>query len=415
MRGRPAAGVVRDVIIVAIVTLLTFHTMRRFIGDYYRVPSRSMEPMLHGDPDDGDVVFVRSLAAAGDCRRNDLVVVRHPDDPSSLLVKRIAARGDDAECCLELREGDVWLGGDVQHLHREVKALSRAREMRVTWAQWPAGHGGVDRVDGLELAAATVTDDGLELPPMGLDRPALRRFHEGRADRRDEAGMPPRMIGTARVVDATYLDATGVRGREGEDIGIFDCGLEAWLVRPPETVVGILETRYETITFLWTPATGDLELWRDGQDIAHDTLPAITGAHRIEFGRLDDQLFFALDGRDDASLSLPRRAEWNPDRRDWPRGPRSHLYLGLLGSTSAELGRVVAFRDVYYMRERILGVPGQPSAWPVRVSPGHWFLLGDNAFDSRDSRSFREVSVGEFVGRPWFVLGPWPRQRWLTR
>jgi hypothetical protein len=47
------------------------------------------------------------------------------------------------------------------------------------------------------------------------------------------------------------------------------------------------------------------------------------------------------------------------------------------------------------------------------VAPGHWFLLGDNSFDSRDSRHFDAVASASFVGRPLAVLAPASQRRWL--
>lgn len=49
---------------------------------------------------------------------------------------------------------------------------------------------------------------------------------------------------------------------------------------------------------------------------------------------------------------------------------------------------------------------------PVRVSAGHYFVMGDNRrfAASRDSRSFREVPEERIVGRAEFIL--WPVTSW---
>jgi len=410
-RRRPAVALVRDVFIVVAVSLLTFQALRRFVGDYYRVPSRSMEPLLHGDSATGDIVYVDAWSSAGDVQRHDLVVVRHPHDANAQLVKRLVATGDDPKArCIELRGGDLWYGPDPQRLQREVKDPLAARVMRVEWASWPGG----DEVGGLDVSAAAVEDGRLVLPPLTFDREGLRRLCRDRR-RNGMSAMPAEVLKTARSVDATYIDATGRRGREGEDVSVYDCGMDLVVMGSATSIVAVLDTRRETFTFVWQPATGRLELWRDGEDVEHTTLPAVVGRHRIEFGHLDDRLFFVIDGKAEALFCVPRRAAWNRPAQGLPRGPRSRLFVAALGSSPLEVESLTVFRDVYYFRDRIIGVPGQPNVWPIRLDPGEWFLLGDNAFDSRDSRHFRAVPSSSYLGRPWFVLGPWPRQRWLVQ
>lgn len=48
--------------------------LRAFVGDVFLVDSRSMEPVLHGDPKDGDRVFVR-FEERPPLHRFDLVVI----------------------------------------------------------------------------------------------------------------------------------------------------------------------------------------------------------------------------------------------------------------------------------------------------------------------------------------------------
>jgi len=146
--------------------------------------------------------------------------------------------------------------------------------------------------------------------------------------------------------------------------------------------------------------------------VASADLPPFPTAHRFACGRLDGRLFFVVDDRPDARCCVARRPEWNPSE-NLPRGPRSHLWVAPLGSAALEVTALAVFRDVYHFRDSVPGVPGQPAAWPKPVRPGCWFLLGDNAFDSRDSRYFGDLAMTAFVGRPWFVLGPPPRQRLL--
>lgn len=405
---------VRDAVVVALIALVAFQGMRRYVGDYYRVPSGSMEPFLHGDASDGDVVWVDAWSSPADRGRGDVVVVQHPGDPGGQLVKRIAALGDEAGACvIDLRDGDVWLGDNPQRLTREVKDVAAARDMRVRWAAWPAG---AAAGEPLGPAGAFGDADRLVVPPLPHDAESLRDVCRDRSEARQRSGSPiPRgFVGTSRAVDATYLDVAGRRGREGDDVQVRDAGLGLRVLEPVDGLAAILETREETFTFHWQPAAGRVELWRDGVDVGSAELPVRpAGAHRVELGRLDGQLFFVVDGRADATLLVPPRAEWTSPRSSLPRGPRTRLFVAALGERELAIGRLEVFRDVYYFRDRVVGLPGPDQRWPVTVPKGEWFLLGDNPFDSRDSRQFGPQPAAGYLGRPRFVLGPWPRSRWL--
>ncbi|MFO1076633.1 MAG: S26 family signal peptidase [Planctomycetota bacterium] len=399
-----------DVLVVTVAALVTFQALKRGCGDYYRVPTHSMEPALHGDPDHGDVVFVEVVSAASSCRRQDLVVVRNPHEAGGQLVKRIAARGDDADACwINLLEGDVWLGPDAQHMWREVKDPIAARGLRVPWARWP---GGRDEVAGLELPAAGGATP-LVVHALGLGEAALRAACTEPAV--DGIRELPGAIGTKRAIDAAYLDLEGRRGREGEDVGVRDVGLDMAVDSDADTIVAVLSTSTETITWSWRPRDRHLELWRDGADIAAFELPAIApGIHRVELGRLDARAFFLLDDRRDTLRTVDCPAA-RGTAEALPFGPRSHFRIAALGAKPLVVHSLLVFRDVFAYRDRdpTTGPAGQ-SPWPFHVPPGQWFLLGDNSFDSRDSRSFGAVPTAEFLGRPLAVIGPWARTRWLV-
>lgn len=404
----------RDAMLVAGVAVLTFQALRRLVGDYYRVPSGSMQPLLYGDPGHGDIVFVERWSRAAACRLHDLVVVEHPLQPGEQLVKRIAATGDEpGKCCIDIRDGDIWLGDDPQRLQRDEKEPLTSRDMRVLWSLWPAP--GPAQEAWLDLRAARVESDRLVLPPLAEGGPEdVRTTFRARPGRR--TGVPAGFLGTARAVDASYLDAIGNRGLGGDDVQVNDCGMDLHFTGAATAVFAAIETRAESFTFHWQPASGRVELWRNGENVAAADLPVLAaGARRVEFGRLDGRLFFALDGRVDAMLCVPMPKEWlaNENVPALPVGPRTHLLFGSAGAEPLRIGQLRVFRDVFAWRERIAFMPGQPGGWPRQLAAGQWFLLGDNAFDSHDSRQFQSVPSASFLGRPWFVLGPWPRTRWL--
>lgn len=415
--GPPTRSLGRDALAVALVAVLTFQCLRNGYGDRYLVPSGSMQPVLHGDPSDGDVVFVDKTAGAESLHRHDLVVVQHPENPGQPLVKRIAACGDDRSSrWVDIRQGDVWLGDSPQRLLREQKDPLASRTQRVPWADTavPAS------APLLDLRAARKVDGEWRLAPVAAVADEVRSAFRGEARRRRRAALdgprlPEGCIGTSRAVDAGYLTVTGKRPAVGTDHGVFDCGMELELAGPAVELLATIETRGEALTFHWLPAQRRVVLWRNGENQGEHALP-VDSAQHVEFGRLDDRVWFCLDQRADALFVVPRAADWNTaDENGMPGGPRAVVHVAAVGPADAalRLRRLAVFHDVFAWRDPIVGLPGQPGTWPREVPPGHWFLLGDSAFDSRDSRQFGAVPESSLLGVPTRVLGPWSRRRSL--
>ncbi|HEX5050868.1 MAG TPA: S26 family signal peptidase [Planctomycetota bacterium] len=404
-----------DALATAVVAVLTVQALRHWVGDRYLVPSGSMQPLLYGDPRHGDIVFVDKLATAGARRRHDLVVVSNPSEPGQQLVKRIAASGDDKEACwINIDDsGDIWLGSDAQHMSKETKDPLEARTMRVPWAQWRPG----TSAPLLDLSALRDRAGAATLPPIEVSAATARGLFtdDARQARRREPGgrvLPNGFLGPAKAVDACYVDVTGARGRTGEDVGVKDVGMDLELDGATNDLLCSIDARHEVLTFHWRPSTGCVDLWRNGEDAERADLPPFpAGVRRIEFGLLDDRAFFIVDGRRDAMFLVARSSRWNESE---PGAPRSYVHVAVLDQEPMPIRGVRVFHDVFAYREHTPGLPDQPGAWPRPVEPGTWFLLGDSAFDSRDSRQFGAIAQSSFLGRPWFVVGPWPRCRWLA-
>lgn len=419
---RVASSMLRDAVVVAALAVLTVQGLRRWVGDRYLVPSGSMEPLLHGHPETGDVVFVGKLAAAGARQRHDLVVVQSPVEAGQQMVKRIACRGDDAECWIDIRQGDVWLGTDAQQMQRETKDPLASQGQRVTWASAP---GPAASQGAIEFGPAARAGDGgpWRLPAKEASLGDARSWstpasREARR-RRGEKLLPEGCLGSARPIDAGFVDATGARPATGADVAAHDVGMELTFAADVPLAVDVLatiETRHEALTFHWQPASGRVVLWRDGVDVATTVLPGKVLPTRLQFGLLDDRAFFCLDARRELLFVVPRQPAWNGDPgAGQAPGPRSLVWLTALGGREAGLaiGSLRIFHDVFAWKDPILGMPGQAGGWPRHVPPGHWFLLGDSAFDSRDSRHFGPVAAASFLGLPCCVVGPWPRTRWV--
>lgn len=418
MASRGLRKAARDAIVVAALAVATVQTLRRWCGDRYVVPSDSMQPVLYGDEVHGDVVYVDKLARAETCRVHDLVVVAHPDGNGKQMVKRIAARGDDVPggCWIQLLDGDVWIGeGKLDHqLVRQTKDPIDARSLQVPWAWWP---GPAAAEGGLDLSAATAADGAWRVPPVVRIADEARsscRSEARRERRRRSPALPAGCIGTARPVDASFIDALGERGGSGHDVLVRDCGMELEVDGACELLCS-LDAAAHTLTFHVDLHRGSVALWCNGVDVAAAAwAPVAAGRHRIEFGRLDDRYYLVVDDRRDALMLEPRREAWPVDDPVPSVGPRTYLHVGVVGEQPLRVLGVRVFHDVFAWREKVVGLNGDPGQWPRFVPPGTWFLLGDNAFDSRDSRAFGARPMSSFLGKPRFVIGPWPRTRWLA-
>ncbi len=404
-----AFSTTRDALVVAAVAVLTVQALRRWCGDRYVVPSGSMQPLLYGDPDRGDVVFVDKLTSASARARGDLVVVENPSSPGHQLVKRIVASGDDPECWVDILRGDVWLGENRQQLRREVKEPRAAMAQSVTWASSAAGRA----ASPLDLRAAPAgAAQTRSLPPMaralGDARAALSAAARiARHRELDDGVLPVGVIGTASPVDACYVDVEGRRSVGGEDVFVADCGAQLSLGDPPEALLMSLETGDFAVTFVWEVARGALQVWMDGQAVVEERQVAVDAwTGEVAFGRLDGRDFVLLGLEEEVVLETPGEARTSR--------PKTWLHVGVVGDRAVEVRGVRVFRDIYYYREPVQSV-GPDKVWPKFVRPGHWFLLGDNGFDSRDSRQIGDVPTSSFMGVPARVIGPWGRARALER
>jgi len=422
----------RDVLPVVVIALVVMQLLRRHVAERYVVPTGSMQPTLFGDPIRGDVVLVDKLAGAGSIRLHDLVVLDNPDAPGNHLVKRIAAVGDDPQaCCIDLRDGDLWLGSDRQQVRRDVKDPLASASMRLPWFRWPGREpwGLQLQLDGeaiatgvpaaLRIACRHATVDGLAA--------ALAGVRNGRPRGMEDNSFPPGCLASVRPVDASYLALDGSRGREGSGIVVNDFGCELAIApgRAVRELVFGLEQRDGIRMFRWELATGLVEL-RQGTTVLQSRQVAarMPGTPvRVAFGHLDGRDWFAVDGTAWCIEHDPLLAV--PDEGPRPRPAlRSRWFVAPLGLVADGSGAVdplravdcvqlEVFRDIHHFRERVPGMPGSDSGWPLLVPPGQLFLLGDNSFDSRDSRVHGPYPRSAFVGRPRAVIGPVERMRWL--
>ncbi len=413
-RWSTAGGFLLDTLPIAVVALLVLHLIRAHLLDNYIVPSGSMEPALHGDPEQGDLVLVDKTAFWGRRlpERLDLVVLRDPADPTGdHLVKRLVAWGDQNKGgeFIQIRSGDLYIGREKHEMTRLVKDPVEHRNLRVTHFLFPdpletrdpetyfhAQSGWSRQGEAIKLSAAAADIEGLS----GMLTPAANQA------RRSERGRYwlPGHLGTARPVDASFVDAAG-KFHPGD--GLFrDIGMELDLVLD-EGWTGlqcVLEYHDDDYSFTLTP-DGEARFFFMGAVALPVKRVVLSGPRvQIAFGYMDGHLFFVVGGRKVFHFASDLTKE---DALDY----RMHNLLhAAVAGAGAKVERVRLFHDVHY-RSLLAG----PDGWgePHHVEPGQLWLLGDNASGSRDSRHLGPYPSHHLVGRPVAILRPASRRRWL--
>ncbi len=108
------------------------------------------------------------------------------------------------------------------------------------------------------------------------------------------------------------------------------------------------------------------------------------------------------------SQPLPRRSSENFIKRA-VAGPGDEIYVtgGHVFRKAAGTRRFVAERDSYIKACGESQECDFPK--PIRIPPGHWFMMGDNRGESDDSRYWGPVPTGWIVGQA--IATYWPPDR----
>lgn len=425
-------GVVRETLWLVLgllpvlsIAFVVFHLIRSHLLERYLVPSSSMEPTLHGDPVDGDVVLVDKTAFwTRQPQRWDLVVLRNTADVEhGHLVKRVVAMAGEL---VRLENGDVYAaapgGAELRLLQ---KPLTVARRMRQTWFDFPTLRE-ADVVRSLKSSASwTVSGDQLRLEPGGASLSELQGLLVEAEQRQRRTGQSqslslyvPGHLSTAEPVTAAFLDSRGKLHRDPTPVR--DVGLELEAVSQPGCagVQLVIEYHDDYFACCYAPS-GAVQLTRMG-DVDAPLASGSAGAPlragqpiHLTFGYLDGRFFLEVDGAPvlEHERDLPA---WIAGEERFPGGRVDNLlHVGVAGAP-LHITRLRVFHDVHYDS---LQAPVGRGPEPYLVPEASLWLLGDNSRFSRDSRDpqIGAYPLADLVGRPLAVIGPWARMRWLDR
>ncbi len=405
---------VRDAVPIAIVAWLVFHGVRTALLERYLVPSTSMEPTLHGDAFDGDVVLVDKTAfwpsrSAGPAPF-EIVVLRNRWDPGgNHLVKRFIASGP---ATLWIDAGDLFVRepGEAPEGVRVVKRPGEHPDLRQTAfvVEPSSGDAGLDRLRA--APGLWSVEDGVIRLEARDPAELIRAQSEALVQ---PTGLPGH-LGTARAIDASFLDAQGVR-LPGGGVDVRDVGLAVDVeIGAGTTSLHLVVEQLGVRRALEYAAEGGIRLRVDGEQAGpvHSAPPLPRGAASIAFGYLDGHLFVTVGP--ELVAWLPVEVPWSAPRDlvlpdSLPRPPANLLHIAVSGAPLA-IHRIEGFHDVHY-----LGEQGSSRRDGFELEPGDLFVLGDNSGDSSDSRERGRDPLRreDLVGRPMAVLAPWSRRRWL--
>ena len=353
-------------VIVTLVILLRWQVVAA-----YHIPTKSMEPTLHGDPVNGDMILVDKTYYRLHAPSRWQIAVFDREGENKSLVKRIAGLSGEE---LDIRDGDLVVDGKVARKPREVQD-----ELLV-----PVYAGGRD------LLADVVGEER-----TGLD--AWIPQGEWKLEGTTFAGAPDESGKASLGFRGDVLDNYPGGMASDDALPVEDLAL-SFRVVPGEgatVVAGLLRERSEVYEVELPVGAGDAVLLRDKEEIGRAAgvfLPR--GEEKaVRFANIDDRVTVEIDGVEVLGADVPVA--------------RGRERIGLAAEFAvaggpAEFREVTLSRDIFYRSEGRL---------PFKVPEGCCYMLGDNSGNSQDSRTWGAVPAGRLIGRPVLIFWPVSRVR----
>lgn len=384
---RRQAREIADSLAIAFILAMV---IRHYVLEVFKIPTKSMQPTLLGDPWTGDKILVNKFAYDfADPERWDVIVFKYPDNVSKNYIKRVVGLPGET---IQVRDGDVYIDGQIARKPWPVQeALWRLKPFSSQAKSWRA-----DTPDPWTLA------DGLfEVDCKATDTPQYLSYgreilgyeeRDFRISRRPFVRMPtsdvlvrfdlePRAMQGDVLVDFDVETAVGMTQR-----------VDLWQVRLP---VSSSEARPQLLRAN-APVT-------EGKPYA-----LATGrSTRVEVCNVDMAIIVRIGGEEVI------RHEYEPashlaDWRGFERG--TQVLVGCKRGHVAfhDVGLCV---DVHYTR-----FPRQRAVETAHtVGPDEFFVFGDNSCNSNDSRGWDTQSGGVprsyLVGEAFLVLWPLGRMK----
>ena len=358
--------------------------VRREFVDGYQIPSESMAPTLHGDPQDGDKILVfKKPFWFRDPDRWDIAVFRR-DTANPYFIKRIVGLPGE---WIEIRDGDVWVDGKIARKPRAIE-----EDMLVTVAS------------------------GLD--PASFDRHWVADRREGFGFNEAEGALvvvPDTTVVFSHQGDVRDSIETGTHSQKGRHpVGDLELEIELTPTSTSGTVVVSLHREGDWFDVSFPIGVGHPTIRMPGAETSLDLVEPLASGNRavIRVTHVDRRLRIARDGREIYSRSYD-----SPGGR--VDGPSNRASFAVVEG-GAKIHGLELRRDVYYTADGEFGVDG-----PILVPRGEdrasrrYYVLGDNSSRSKDSRFWGRdarratIPFRDLVGVPVAVFWPPGRMRAL--
>ena len=418
----------RDIADSLAIAFILAMVIRHFVLEVFKIPTKSMQPTLLGDPYTGDKILVNKFAY--DFRRPerwDILVFKYPKDTSKNYIKRLAGLPGDT---LWVRGGDLFLrrpGGQWEIARKPWKiqaALWRRRETG-TWRE--VGDAPTDDDDWIQPRKKSFTDGTVRTVPHKFfthwkagspERWTISRRKDEFEVAAEDAESPELLTFDSPIY--AYEERELSRNSAGSARGVPTCDLMVQASVVPRTAGGTIEVDLDIGPAAGDSATG--ESWtvrlpiatrparpalrfggRRGRSVDPDEAEScqfpVGHASLVQVCAVDQTLIVRVAGR---QVLYHRR---NP-AMDCNAGRWAEVRIGCQG------GRVLfrdpaIFVDVFYT--------SRPCTNAVReaftLAKGQYFVLGDNSANSNDSREWGVVRESYLVGEAFLVLWPLGRMK----
>ena len=384
---RRQAREIADSLAIAFILAMV---IRHFVLEVFKIPTKSMQPTLLGDPWTGDKILVNKFAYDfEDPQRWDIVVFKYPDNVSKNYIKRVVALPGEI---VQVRDGDVYIDGQIARKPWAVQqALWRRRSGSGEKKAWRA-----DAEVYWKLEDGRFEVDCQHVPdPQYLQYAREVLAYEERDFR--ESRRPFSRITTSDVMVKFALEPRQLAGA-------------VHVVFEVESSVGIAQ-KVDQWTARIPLGEGPQrpELYRSGKLEARGSPYTLRQGHPalVQVCNVDMTLLVRIDGREVA------RREYTPARSlfDWPGFARGTQVL-----VGCQQGHVVLHEPGLYADVHYTTFPADRAVHaPHKVADDEFFVLGDNSCNSNDSRGWKTDTGGVprryLVGEAFLVLWPLGRMK----
>lgn len=390
---RRQAHEIADSLAIAFILAMV---IRHFVLEVFKIPTKSMQPTLQGDPSTGDKILVNKFAYDfADPERWDVMVFKYPEDTSRNYIKRVVGLPGET---IRIHAGDLYIQTDLGRNHWEIarkpwkvqEALWRRRlSDSKDGSYWRPVNGNAWKISGHEFEVdAEGSDEGEYLE---FDRQIYayeaREFRESRGS-----------------FTAYYTGDIMVQFR------LIPQGPAEVVVRLVNTIpLGQQDAQTEWRVYLpISDAEETPRLFRKKEQVKIEN----PGVYRLRKGKasliqvcnVDQAIIVRVDGRQVIHYPFRRKGHFYDSLP--PPVLNADVWIGCRNGRALFRDPAV-FADVYYTNV--------PNAYAVRepltLKEDQFFVLGDNSANSNDGRKWGVVPRRYLVGEAFLVLWPLGRMK----